>query len=417
MRKKIIMHIDANSAYLSWTAADRLQCGDSLDLRTVPSVVGGNQEERHGIVLAKSIPAKAFKIQTGETLYSARMKCPSLIVAAPNYPLYMQCSQALGDLLRVYSTCVEQYSVDEYFMDYSASQKVFGDPVETAYKIKDRIRKELGFTVNVGVSVNKLLAKMGSELEKPDKVHTLWPEEVSEKMWPLSVEELFFVGRATSKKLRDRGINTIGEIAQVDPAWLQHFLKSHGLMIWNYANGIDSSPVRIDRHPIVKSLGNSTTTSFDIEDRQTAHLVLLSLVETVAARLRAAGYLAQLVSISFRTDEFYGYSRQRKIYCAIDSTNLIHRYACSLFDELWHGELVRQIGVSVGQLCSNKNWQPSLFDPASEKVRCVDQVVDLVRSKFGSDAICRASFVHGGIRSMIGGTGDISEYPMMSSLL
>lgn len=191
MGKQRIMHIDANSAYLSWEAVRRLQSGDPLDLRTVPAVVGGDQESRHGIVLAKSIPAKAYNIRTGETLYSARSKCPELIVAPPDYRLYLQCSKALGDLLREYSPVVEQYSIDEYFLDYSESQKIFGDPLQAADRMKDRIREEFGFTVNIGVSVNKLLAKMGSELQKPDKVHSLFPEEIPGKMWPLPVEELF----------------------------------------------------------------------------------------------------------------------------------------------------------------------------------------------------------------------------------
>ncbi|MCB8815384.1 DNA polymerase Y family protein [Desulfosporosinus shakirovi] len=417
MQNRIIMHIDANSAYLSWEAVYRLQHGDSLDLRTVPSVVGGNEQTRHGIVLTKSTPAKAFGIQTGETLYTARMKCPGLLVVPPNYSLYMQCSIAMGDILREYSPFVEQYSVDEYFLDFTESKKLFGDPVQAAHSIKNRIRDELGFTVNVGVSSNKILAKMGSELKKPDKVHTLFPEEVEQKMWPLPVEELFMVGRATAKKLRDRCVKTIGGLAGSDPKWLELFLKSHGRLVWNYANGRDISLVRVNRHPVIKSMGNSTTTAFDLIDRQSAHLLLLSLVETVSARLRAAAYCTKLVSISFRTREFYQCSHQRKFYTATDSTRAIHQLACELFDELWEGHPLRHMGVSVSELCGKDFIQTAFFQEYDEKQQRLDRAVDLIRQRYGSNSIFRSSFIQTGLKPMAGGTGEEVDYPVMSSLL
>ena len=334
MSQRIIFHIDANSAYLSWEAAHRLQHGASLDLRTVPSVVGGDPVTRHGIVLTKSIPAKKYNIQTGETIHTALAKCPELIIVRPNYSLYMQCSKAFGDILREYSPLIEQYSIDEYFLDFSNMERLFKDPLEAAYTIKDRIKNELGFTVNVGISTNKILAKMASELKKPDKVHTIFPEEIAEKMWILPIEELFMVGRATAKKLRSRAINTIGDLANYDPRIIKLFLKSHGMLVWNYANGIEGNPVRENRRPLIKGIGNSTTIAFDVEDRRTAHLVLLSLTETVAARLRQSGYCARLVAVSLRTNEFYNCSHQRKIFSAIDCTNAIHEIACELFSVL-----------------------------------------------------------------------------------
>lgn len=417
MTSRVIMHIDANSAYLSWEAVHRLQHGDALDLRTVPSVVGGNPETRHGIVLTKSIPAKKYDIKTGETIWEAKAKCPELIIVPPNYSLYMQCSQAFGDVLREYSPLVEQYSIDEYFVDFSNVGRLYPDPYAAAHLIKDRIKNELGFTVNIGISTNKLLAKMGSELQKPDKVHTLFPEEIPEKMWPLAVEELFMVGRATSKKLYDRRIRTIGELAGADPKWLELFLKSHGGLIWNYANGRDVSLVRIKRQPVVKSMGNSTTIAFDIEDRRTAHLALMSLVETVSARLRSAGYCCRLISVSIKTNEFYYSSHQRKLYDPTDCTNTIHRVACELFDELWKGQPLRHLGVSASELCGNDFLQMSLFEEDNEKQRAVDKIIDEIRKKHGSLAVQRASFLHSGLKPMAGGTGEESEYPMMSSLL
>lgn len=235
--RRYIFHVDANSAYLSWEAVYRLQQGDSLDLRTVPSVVGGDPKTRHGIVLTKSIPAKKFNIQTGETLWSAVQKCPNLIIVPPDYGLYRQCSDSMVEILREYSPLVQRFSVDECFVDFSGMGLLSNDPVASAHEIKDRIKTELGFTVNIGVSTNKLLAKMASELKKPDLEHTIFPEEVPTKMWPLNIEELFMVGRATSKKLRSRGIKTIGDPANFKLEWIRSFLKSHGVLIWHYANG------------------------------------------------------------------------------------------------------------------------------------------------------------------------------------
>lgn len=417
MSKRIIFHIDVNSAYLSWEAVYRLQHGDPLDLRTVPAVVGGNPETRHGIVLTKSIPAKKFNIQTGETIFSAKAKCPELIIVPPNYGLYMQCSKAFGDILREYSPLVEQYSIDEYFLDFSKMERLYKDPVEAAYMLKDRIKKELGFTVNIGISTNKILAKMASELKKPDRVHTIFPNEMADKMWILPIEELFMVGRATSKKLRSRGINTIGDLAHYEPKLIKLFLKSHGMLVWNYANGIEGSPVRENRRPLIKGIGNSTTIPFDVEDKKTAHLVLLSLTETVAARLRQAGYFTRLVSVSLRTNEFYNCSHQRKIYSAIDCTNAIHEIACELFDELWKGQPVRHLGVRVSELCLNNFQQLSLFEKDYAKQRAVDKTVDSIRARFGNGSVFRSSFINSGVRFSSGGTVDDEEYPMMSSLL
>ena len=417
MSQRIIFHIDVNSAYLSWEAVHRLQHGDPLDLRTVPSVVGGDPVTRHGIVLTKSIPAKKFNIQTGESIFSASAKCPDLIIVRPNYSLYMQCSKAFANILRQFSPLIEQYSIDEYFVDFSNMERLYKDPVEAAYTIKDRIKSELGFTVNVGISTNKILAKMASELKKPDKVHTIFPDEISAKMWVLPIEELFMVGRATAKKLRSRAISTIGDLANYDPRIIKLFLKSHGMLVWNYANGIEGSPVRENRRPLIKGIGNSTTISSDVKDKETAHLVLLSLTETVATRLRQSGYCARLVSVSLRTNEFYNCSHQRKIFSAIDCTNAIHEIACELFDELWKGEPVRHLGVRVSELCQNDFRQISLFEKDHEKQRTVDQTVDSIRERFGNGSVFRSSFLNSGVRFSSGGTIDDEAYPMMSSLL
>lgn len=285
--KNIIFHIDVNSAFLSWEAVYRLyHKGGNLDLREVPSAVGGDVSLRHGIILAKSIPAKDCGIKTGETILEAKRKCPNLVLVPPNYSLYEQCSAAFMDILREFSDVVEQYSIDESFVDMTTACHLFGTPEEAAEQMKNRIRDELGFTVNVGVSSNKLLAKMASDFRKPDRVHTLYPEEIRQKMWPLPVSELFFVGRATTKKLFSMGIKTIGELAAADPAWLKSVLKKHGEVIWGFANGVDLSPV-LDAPAPNKGYGNSTTLPRDVTSREEADRALLALSETVATRLCA----------------------------------------------------------------------------------------------------------------------------------
>ncbi|MDS1029954.1 DNA polymerase IV [Bacillota bacterium LX-D] len=417
MGKRIIFHIDVNSAYLSWEAICRLQRGDSIDLREIPSAVGGDPSTRHGIILAKSIPAKKYKIQTGETLFSAKMKCPELIIVPPNYELYMKCSLAMLEILKEYSPCIQRFSIDECFLDYTNMENHFGEPIKAAHKIKDRIKKELGFTVNIGISTNKLLAKMASELEKPDKVHTIFPEEISEKMWTLPVGDLFMVGRATLAKLQNYAICTIGDLAKTDPQFLKRLLKSHGILIWNYANGYDNTPVKDNATIPIKGIGNSTTTAFDVDNLREAKMVLLSLVETVAARLRQNNYSTQLISVSFRTNEFFSYGHQRKLHTTTNSTNQIYQIVCQLFKEIWQGQPIRHLGVRVGELCSNDFEQIALFAGNLEKERSLDKAIDKIRAKYGSKALFRSTFLQSGIKEIAGGVIQEEDYPMMSSLL
>ena len=415
MYKPIIFHIDVNSAYLSWEAAYQLENGSSIDLRTIPSVIGGNEKSRHGIVLAKSIPAKKYNIQTGETLFSARSKCPNLVVIPPRYNLYMKCSKAMIDLLTAYSPTIQRYSIDEVFIDCSGVLSN-NTPINLALEIKDRIKKELGFTVNIGISSNKLLAKMASEFEKPDKVHTLFPDEIPNKMWPLPIKDLFMVGSSTKRKLQSRGIMTIGELARCDFNYVQSWLKSHGTLIWNYANGLENSPVRNEQLPM-KGLGNSSTLSFDITDARTAHMVLLSLIETVSIRLRDANKCAQVISISLKNNEFVSYSHQRKLHTPTDSTNIFYEQAKTLFNESWKGEPLRHLGVHYSHLCSNDFFQLSMFQKQSENQRLLDKTIDKLRTKYGNKSIIRSCFLESGLSPLMGGVLDEEDYPMMSSLL
>ncbi|MGI6070066.1 MAG: DNA polymerase Y family protein [Blautia sp.] len=395
MGERVIFHIDVNSAFLSWEAVYRLDfLGGTLDLREIPAAIGGDIAMRHGIILAKSISAKKYGVRTGESIVEAKRKCPDLYLAPPNYGLYEQCSQAFMEILREYTSVVEQYSIDEAFMDVTESRTLFGDPVRLAVKIKDRIRRELGFTVNVGVSSNKLLAKMASDFQKPDLVHTLFPDEVPEKMWPLPVEELFLVGRATARKLRTMGICTIGDLAKTDLQVIRSNLKKPGEQVWNFANGIDHSPVQ--EEPLAnKGYGNSTTIAFDVKDAQTAKVVLLGLVETVCARLRRHQVKAELVSISIKDFQLHSVSHQKVLDAPTNVTNEVYQTACRLFDELWDHKPIRHLGIHTGRLKEGEaTRQMELFtDMDYEKWAQMDKVVDDIRGKFGMDAVKRASFL------------------------
>jgi DNA polymerase-4 len=414
---ELIFHIDVNSAYLSWEAAYRLQQGEQLDLRTVPSVVGGDEESRHGIVLTKSIPAKKFNIQTGETLYNARQKCPGLLIVPPRYWLYIKCSNAMYEILKEYTPQIQRFSVDESFLNFSNMEHLYPDYMVLAETISHRIKTELGFTVNIGISNNKLLSKVASDFKKPDMIHTLFPHEIKQKMWKLPVEDLFMVGRATAPKLHNLNINTIGDLANYNLEILKSKFKSHGQVIYNYANGIDASQVRKSNYIEIKGIGNSTTIAFDVEDKDTAHKVLLSLCETVSMRLRDSQNCCTVVSVSIRGSDLISYSRQKKLTVATDSTRKIYETVCYLFDNVWKGNPVRHLGIHITDFCGNDFYQYSYLDTFNyEKDRKLNIAVDEIRLKFGHKAISRSCFLHSGISAMCGGIGE-EDYPLMSSTL
>lgn len=402
---RTIFHVDVNSAFLSWEAVYRLHhLGGTVDLREQVSAVGGDMAMRHGIILAKSIPAKKYGIKTGETILEAKQKCPQLLLVPPNYNLYEKCSAAFLEILRQYSPVVEQYSIDEAFVDMTDSLSLWGAAEETANRIRKQIKSELGFTVNIGISENKLLAKMASDFRKPNRVHTLWKKEVPIKMWPLPVSDLFFVGRATFKKLYMLGIYTIGDLAAADPLMLKSHLKKHGEVIWGFANGRDVSVVQPDP-PENKGYGNSTTIAFDVTDAATAKLVLLALSETVGKRLRAAGVRAEVIAVGIKTFDLGYASHQMTMETATDITIEIHRYACRLFDELWDGRPIRHLGIHTSRVRDGINVrQLDMFDPGDyDKIHKMDQTVDEIRRRYGNDSIMRASFLRSPIDHLSGG--------------
>lgn len=402
--RQVIFHVDVNSAFLSWEAEYRLShLGGTLDLRTIPSAVGGDMEKRRGIILAKSLPAKKYGIRTGETIMEAKRKCPDLMLVPPHYGLYERASKALMEILKEYSPRVEQFSIDEAFLDMTGMEELFGEPKEAAEALKNRIRDTLGFTVNIGVSSNKLLAKMASDFEKPDKVHTLFPEEIPEKMWPMPVRELFFVGRATETKLSRLGIRTIGDLANTDVKVMKAYLKKHGEVIWEFANGHDVSLVEAEPAEN-KGYGNSTTIAFDVTDGETAKLVLLSLSETVTARLRKHGKKAELISVSIKNSDLHTVSHQAVLPVPSDITYEIYREACRLFDELWDGSPIRHLGIHTGKLGEGSARQLNIFDNTDyEKFEKLDAALDKIRNRHGQDSVMRASFLKSPLDHMTGG--------------
>ena len=394
---RVIFHVDDNSAFLSWTAAYRVKVfGESVDLREIPSVIAGDKASRHSIVLAKSAPAKKYGIQTGEPLFQAQEKCPQLVVAPPDYALYVEASRHFVQMLRRFSPMVQQYSIDEAWVDMTGTQRIFGPPRLAAEKMREMIWEELGFTVNVGISSNKLLAKMAGDLEKPNKVHTLFPEEMETKMWPLPVRELFLVGRATEKKLKGLGIYTIGDLANTELSVLKKRLGKHGETIWHYANGRNAEMVTPEPEEN-KGYGNSTTTPEDVVTPEHAYQVILSLCETVAMRMRQDGKCGRCISVHLRTNEFRHFSHQKILHGATNITTELFDTACTVFDEAWDGVTpLRQLGVQVTRLSSEPYQQYDLFSGMSpkqyeHKLR-LDETVDRLRDKFGEDIIRRAKF-------------------------
>jgi DNA polymerase-4 len=395
MNKKIIFHIDVNSAFLSWEAEYRIRVLKStLDLRTLPSAVGGDSSKRHGIILAKSIPAKKYGIQTGEPVHQSLKKCPDLLLVPPNHSLYEECSRNLLALLYEFTPEIEPFSIDEAFLNMTGAILPNSNPIETAEFIREKVRAELGFTVNIGISNNKLLAKMASDFQKPDKVHTLFPEEVPLKMWPLPLEELYFVGRSSAKILRGLGLNTIGDIAKLNPKFLKsHLGNKHGELIYQYAHGIDNNTVDIADTPN-KGYGNSTTLSKDIDNMEAASFILLSLSETVAARLRRNDVKAGCITVEITDCDFNKSSHQTTLLSSTNATNKIHEIAIMLLKEFWKGIPIRLLGIRATKLSSEDYTQLNLFDMVNyEKQEKLDQALDAIRNRFGKDSVKRASFL------------------------
>ena len=390
---RTIFHIDVNSAYLSWTSVENLKTGNGPDLREIPAIIGGDQKTRHGVVLAKSIPAKKFGIHTGEPVVNALKKCPNLVMAPPNHDLYHAYSCRMMDFLHSLTPDIEQVSIDECFLDFTGISHRYPSPYTAARYIKDEIHSRFGFTVNVGISSNKLLAKMASDFEKPDKVHTLFPDEIPQKLWPLPVGALYSVGRATASKLTASQIRTIGDLAKTNLTRVQKIVGvKMGKLIHDYANGMDSSPVLAEPEA-VKGYGNSVTLEEDVTDTAQANKILLALCDSVASRMRADGRRCSCVTVTIRGNDFRNKSHQRKLPEPSDVTAEVFALSKTLFSELWDGYTpLRLLGVTLGDVSDNETVQLSMFqDDQKDRARKLDQTVDQLRSKFGVTAISRGS--------------------------
>lgn len=390
--ERLIFHVDVNSAFLSWEAARRVKEG-LPDLREIPSCIGGDPKSRRGIVVAKSIPAKKYGVTTGEPVSMALRKCPELVCVPGDFALFETCSRAFKKICASYAPVMESFSIDEVFLDMSGTEKIYPDPVKLACEIKDRIREELGFTVNIGIGTNKLLAKMASDFEKPDKVHTLFPSEIPTKMWPLPVRDLLFLGKASEQKLIKAGIKTIGEMARYPETEIQRLLgEKTGHQLYEYANGRDDSPVRGEREE-AKGYSAETTTEEDIVTYEQAFSLLLAQCDVVAARMRKDGKKCSCVSVTYRMLDFRTRSHQKKLGNPTDVTEEIFVQVKNLLYECWQCQPLRLIGVALTDLTSDDFRQMSLFENTEnhEKQKKVDGVVDDIRKRFGNGMIVRGS--------------------------
>lgn len=395
---RLVFHVDVNSAFLSWEAARRVKNGES-DIREIPSVIGGDREKRTGVVLAKSIPAKKLGIRTGEPIGMALRKCSDLFMAKPDFRLYEENSKKFMDICREYAPVVEKASIDECYLDMSGTHRIYPDPVALAHAIKDRIRNELGFTVNIGIGNNKLLAKMASDFEKPDKVHTLFFSEVPQKMWPLPVGDLFTVGSATADKLRHSKIMTIGDLAKADLTRVQKLIGiKMGQHIHNYANGIDLSPVLAEPEE-AKGYSISTTLEDDVRKAEQAYPVLLALADSVTARIRSDGAKAYCVAVTIRDNSFKTRSHQRSLSNPTDISTEVYQISKILFNELWDKETpLRLLGIALTNITREETEQFSLFqDESKEKARKLDKAKDALNAKFGAATIIRGSSIQSSI--------------------
>ena len=392
--KRIIMHIDVNNAFLSWTAVLYLKQGSKIDIRNTYAVIGGDEKARHGIVLAKSMPAKKRGVVTAETLYSAKKKCPNLKVYPPNYNFYKKMSDSMLDLIGKYSPDIEQMSIDECFLDYTPVKHLYGDEIEFAYKLKKEIYDTLGFTVNIGIGNNKLCAKMASDFSKPYKVHTLFDYEVEKKMWSLKVDELFGIGKKTAIKLHNLNINTIYDLAHTDGKFLYKYFKNQAINMIDAANG-KGSDIVVSEESIPKGIGNETTLSHNISTREELEPYLLALSENVAIRLRKQKKYASVVVVTLKDKFFKRMSHQKKLVNATNLTEEIYKTACEILSEMDVEDGIRLIGVRLDKLSDTSSHQVSLFEDIKvrEGNNELEKIVDKLKEKYGFKVIKKASLI------------------------
>lgn len=390
--ERIVMHIDVNNAFLSWTAIYLLNNGSKYDIRESYAVIGGDETTRSGIVLAKSTPAKRLGIVTGETLYSARKKCRVLKTYPPNFKFYQEMSNKMFRLISQYTPDIEIASVDECYLEYTKIKSMQGDPLEFAKKLQKEILDELKFTVNIGIANNKLCAKMASDFTKPYKIHTLYDHEIKEKMWPLKVGELFGIGKKTVPKLNRLNIFTIKDLATTTPEILYPYFKNQSALMINWANGIDNSLVISEkREP--KGIGNEITLNHDINNIEELNNNLLFLSEKVGMRIRKQNKYASVIVVILKDNKFKKFSHQKKLETPTNSTEEIYRISKKILTEMYKEEKIRLIGVRLDNLTDKKIKQVTIFDDINEEQKNIDEVIDQVNNKYGN-IIKKASLIN-----------------------
>ena len=388
MKERIILHIDVNNAFLSWTAVDMLKKGQKIDIRNRYAIIGGDESQRRGIVLAKSNLCKQKGVTTAETIYNARKKCPYLEIYPPNYKLYKEYSDKMYNYLLNYTDIIERYSIDECFLDYTDSKILFGDPIKLANKIKEDIKKQFGFTVNVGIGNNKLCAKMASDFSKPDKVHTLFQNEIKEKMWPLPIEELFMIGKSTSTKLKELGINKIEDLAKANSEHLTKYFKNRTIHMIENANGIDNSKVEYE-YTDPKSISSSTSLPYNYKNKEEIYQVIKELSQDTGNRLRKSDLYAQNVSIWIKYADFSKVSKQIKLNNPISTNIDIYNNGVKLFNKLWNEEPVRALCVGVSDFTKTNNIQLNLFNnnnlkEARKQDKKLQETIDNLNKKYNN---------------------------------
>lgn len=394
MNKRIIFHIDVNNAFLSWTAIHLIKQNYPYDIRKKYAIIAGEKKERKGIVLAKSTPCKEKGVKTAQTIWEAKQKCPNLEIYPPNYKIYKYYSDQMYNYLSKYTNIIERYSIDECFLDYTKSQKLFGDPLKIANKIKEDLKKDYGFTVNIGIANNKLCAKMASDFQKPDRIHTLFDEEIKTKMWPLPIEDLFMIGKSTSKKLIELNILTIKDLANTNIEFLTKRFKKHGKLIWEYANGIDNTEVEYEYND-PKSISNSTSLPYDYKNKIDLLKILKQLSIETSTKLREKKLYTNTISIWIKYSNFQKISKQITLENNTNNTEIIYNTAKELFIKTWNKEPVRALCVSVSKIDNIHNTQLSIFETNNPKNYIqndnLQKTIDKLNNKYQKNIITYAN--------------------------
>lgn len=390
MNKPIIMHIDVNNAFLSWTAILLLKEGFKIDIRNTNAIIGYEENKRHSIVLAKSTPIKKYGVKTAEPIFMARKKCPNLKVYKPNYKWYKEMSNRFFNLISNYTPDIEKMSIDECFLNYTPIKHLYGDEVKFAYKLKNEIKNTLGFTVNIGIANSKLCAKMASDFTKPNRVHTLFENEIDTKMKPLPIEDLFFIGKKTAEKLRKLNINTIKDLSIQDPNKLYPYFKNQAIRMINSANGIDNSKVENNKQ-LTKGLSNSTTLPHNLIYKEDVYDIIEAISDNLTSQLRKEKRYAYVVRVHLKNSNFKSYTHQTKLQNATNSMTTIYETGKKLVDEMWKDEPIRLVGLGVDELTHEIVYQPSLFEQVEDDDKTLEETVDKIKDKYGYNAITKAS--------------------------